>query len=52
MSLFYCFDTVSDTYYALAKRHNLKLIPIARNCPLILLASKKRTPFHVRRRFL
>lgn len=51
MSLFYCFDTVSDTYYALAKKHNLKLIPIARNRPLILLASK-RTPFHVRRRFL
>ena len=41
MSLFYCFDTVSDTYYALAKKHNLKLIPIARNRPLILLASKK-----------
>ncbi len=50
MSLFYCFDTVSDTYYALAKSI-IWLIPIARNRPLILLASK-RTPFHVRRRFL
>ena len=41
MSLFYCFDSVSETYYHFAKKHNLKLVPIAKEQSLILLASKK-----------
>ena len=41
MSLFYSFDVCADKYYNLAKKHNLKLITIAKECPLILLASKK-----------
>lgn len=41
MSLFYCFDSVSETYTQIAKKHNLKLIPIAKDRPLILLASKR-----------
>lgn len=41
MSLFYCFDQVSHAYHQFAEGHNLKLIPIALNRPLILLASKR-----------
>lgn len=41
MSLFYCFDSVSENYYHFAKKHNLKLAPIAKEQSLILLASKK-----------
>lgn len=41
MSLFYCFDTVSETYMNLAKMNNLRMIPIAKGRPLILFVSKK-----------
>ncbi len=41
MTLFYCFDCVSDKYHELAEKHNLKMIRLAYNEPLILLASKK-----------
>lgn len=41
MSLFYCFDSASEKYYHFAQKHNLKLIPIAKGCPLILLVAKK-----------
>ena len=41
MSLFYCFDSIADSYKKLAKQYNLKLIPIACHMPLILLTSKR-----------
>ena len=41
MSLFYCFSDSSEKYYELAKEHNMKMVPIAQDMPLILLASKK-----------
>ena len=48
MSLFYCFDTISDTYEKLAAQYNLKLVPVACNMPLILLTSK-RNPLALRK---
>lgn len=41
ISLFYCFDEVADTYYSLARKHNLHMAPVAQNMPLILLTSKR-----------
>ena len=48
MSLFYCFDAISDTYEKLAAQYKLKLVPIACNMPLILLTSK-RNPLALRK---
>ncbi len=41
MSIFYCFDSFSDSYRALAKKNNLVIKTIAHSCPLIVLASKR-----------
>lgn len=41
MSLFYCFSDSSEKYYEIAKKHNMKIVPIAQDMPLILLVSKK-----------
>lgn len=41
MSLFYCFDTVGETYQKLADQYNLKLVTVACHMPLILLTSRR-----------
>ena len=41
MGLFYCFDSISESYFEMAEKYNMKLIPIAKSKPLILLTSKK-----------
>lgn len=40
MSLFYCFNSISERYQAYAKDHGLSLITVAKNKDLILLVSK------------
>ena len=37
MGLFYCFDSISESYFEMAEKYNMKLIPIAKSKPLILL---------------
>ena len=41
MVLFYCFDSISESYFEMAEKYNMKLIPIVKSKPLILLTSKK-----------
>lgn len=41
MGLFYCFDSISESYFEMAGKYNMKLIPIVKSKPLILLTSKK-----------
>lgn len=41
MALIYCFDSVRKNYYELARKHNLKIVSIAKKQPLALLVSKK-----------
>lgn len=53
LSLFYCFDAVSQAYRALAREHHLKLVPLTQDQPLALLVSRdnplarrQEIPFH------
>ena len=43
MGLFYCFDSIKESYFEMAEKYSMKLIPIAKSKPLILLTSKKKS---------
>lgn len=38
--IFYCFDKFAKQYYYYAKKYNLNISPVAKDCPFILVASK------------
>lgn len=40
ITIFYCFDIFAKRYYDYAKKYDLNISPVAKNCPFILVASK------------